>query len=506
MKKKLLKIAFLTAGITLCISPAASFAEENRTLPEEAPAAEALTERNDPAEETEPGEQAEEEESIPDISLEEEADSSINESAGEEPHETDPVEEVPVRAVFRTDAHVKYMDGSSDGLFYPQGGLSRAEAAKILYSLLNHSDEAAVREYVPFSDVEQNAWYAGYVKTMYEYGIISGYEDGTFRPDNKVTRAQFVKMIRPFVKTGAEETDLYMFSDVSETFWAAEPIAAVSAQGVIRGFEDGTFRPDDTVTRCQAAVILNRMLGRQADESVIYDYCKVRMYPDLSTDFWAYADIMEASVPHEYTADHRESWTSYIKEPTRMTAGYHVVNGALYYVDAQTGEFARSCSVDNHYFAYDGKYTTGNAHLDDMVRSVTRMATSAQMSQHQMLRAIFDYEVKNNVYLKQDLLEVGQTGWEEAYAVPFFERGKGNCYSFAAAFYYLAKNIGYDPKAVSGLVGSNRRPHGWVEIQLDGTVYIYDTELTMAKRKAGYSSIDLFEMTYKNAVYIYAKS
>ncbi len=93
---------------------------------------------------------------------------------------------------------------------------------------------------------------------------------------------------------------------------------------------------------------------------------------------------------------------------------------------------------------------------------------------------------------------------DRRYAVPMFQKHKGNCYSFAAAYYYLVKNIGYNPREVAGLVGHNRRPHGWIEIDIGGRTYIYDTELTMAKRRDGYNYY-LFEMTYGNAPFVYAK-
>lgn len=505
MKKNILKTALIIAGLALCMSPVMSFAEETEAADVET-TVEAFLEIRNP----ETGmDGALETASLDGVPLEDKEalieDNNGEEIQGEEFAGADAAPEVSVSVRLNTQEHLKYMDGSSNGLFYPDAGLSRAEAAKMLYSLLEQPEEGdLVREYDSFSDVKEDDWYAPYVKAMYRYGIMTGYADGSFQPQEKVTRAQFVKMLEPFVEKSGDISG--GFSDVSDDFWAAEAIAAVSECGVIFGYPDGTFRPYDTVTRGQAAVMLNRLLGRHGDENIIYDYNKVRMYPDLSTDHWAYADIMEASVPHEYAEDGGELWTSYTKEPTKMTPGYNVVNGALYYVDPVTADFVRSRTIENHYFAYDGKYTTGNQHLDDLVRGVTRTATTSQMTQHQMLRALFNYEVLHNTYLKRDLLEVGQIGWEEAYAVPFFENGKGNCYSFAAAFYYLAKNIGYDPKTVSGLVGHNRRPHGWVEIQLDGAARIYDTELTMAKRAAGNSGIDLFEMTYENAVYVYAKS
>lgn len=404
--------------------------------------------------------------------------------------------------------HVKYMDGKSDGLFYPDQAVTRADTAKIIYTLLDEpGTDDIVREPIDFTDVDKDSEYFEYINSMVEYGIINGYPDGTFKPDNKLTRAQFVKILLPFADITEEAYETKAsFKDVSEEHWAFKEISAASLTGIISGYSDGTFKPDNSITRAQAATILNRMLGRTADSNFIYSYDNVRMYPDLKTDYWAYADIMEASVPHEYTYDSKEVWSSAVKEKTVMKPGYNVVNGILYYVDENTGDFARSRSIENHYFAYDGKYTTGNEHLDNMMRSVTKSVVTNDMTQHQMLRALFDFEVNNYKYIMREKLSAGQTGWEESYAVPFFEKGKGNCYSFAAGFYYLAKNIGYDPNVVSGFVGHNRRPHGWVEINNNGTVYIYDTELTMAKHRDGQPDIDLFEMTYQNATYIYAKS
>lgn len=404
--------------------------------------------------------------------------------------------------------HVKYLDGKSDGLFYPNEAITRAEAAKIIYMLMDDPGaDDILKENIEFSDVNESSEYFQYIKSMVEYGIMNGYSDGTFKPDAKLTRAQFVKILVPFIEKDDKSSEIKVyFSDVPEEYWAFNEISVASLSNVISGYSDGTFRPNNYVTRAQTAVIINSMLGRTADGTIIYDYDNIRMYPDMGTDFWAYADIMEASVPHEYRYEGKEVWTYAVKERTVIKPGYNVINGILYYVDADTGDFARSCIVENHFFAYDGKYTTGNENLDTMIRNITKSTVNANMTQHQMLRALFNYEVKNYKYLAREKLSVGQTGWEESYAVPFFNKGKGNCYSFAAGFYYLAKNIGYNPKVVSGLVGHNRRPHGWVEININGITYIYDTELTMAKRRDGYSNIDLFEMTYRNAAFVYSKS
>lgn len=416
-----------------------------------------------------------------------------------------PESELKITVKLNKAEHVKYLDGKSNGMFYPNAALTRADAAKMLYILLDHpKTDDIVNTYVSFRDVDPNEWYAQYIKAMVEYGIMSGYDDGTFRPNGNVTRAQFVKMLAPFITQ--IDAGSKSFGDISADYWAYKEIMSASEAGVITGYSDGTFRPYGIVTRSQTSAVMNRLLGRHADGKIIYSYDNVRMYPDLSTDFWAYADIMEASVPHQYSINGGEVWTSVTKEKTAMSSGYHVIDGILYYVDSHTGDFARSRIVGGHYFSYDGKYTTGNAHLDSMVRNITKAHTNSNMTQHQMLRALFNYEVKSYTYLSREKLYVGQKGWEESYAVPFFEKGKGNCYSFAAGFYYLAKNIGYDPNTVSGLVGHNRRPHGWVEIKINGVAHIYDPELTMAKRRDGYRNMDLFEMTYKNAIFVYAKS
>ena len=132
-----------------------------------------------------------------------------------------------------------------------------AEAAKMLYSLLKQPEEGdLVREYDSFSDVKEDDWYAPYVKAMYRYGIMTGYADGSFQPQGKVTRAQFVKMLEPFVEKSGDISG--GFSDVSDDFWAAEAIAAVSECGVIFGYPDGTFRPDDAVSYAEMGAMFLR--------------------------------------------------------------------------------------------------------------------------------------------------------------------------------------------------------------------------------------------------------
>lgn len=399
--------------------------------------------------------------------------------------------------------HTRYMNGSSDGLFHPDSALTRSEAAQIIYSLLDNVPEEAAENENTFGDVTSDAWYAPAVNVLSACGIMQG-SDGQFRPSAHITRAEFITMLSNFYPEEEMAAEV-SFSDVTESFWGYDAVIRASQKGWITGYSDGTFRPNNTLTRAEAAVILNRVLGRNADSATIGSAAGIRLFPDLDKSHWAYEAVMEAAISHEYSlSGGAETWTSFVREKTVLSPGTHVIDGILYRVSEESGDFVRNAYVDGHWYDANGRYITGNAELDSLMRAATRACTSQGMTQHQMLQAAFNYMVNNYTYLTRPILATGAVGWTEEYAVPMFQKHKGNCYSFAAAYYYLAKNIGYNPREVAGLVGHNRRPHGWIEIDIAGNTYIYDTELTMAKRRDGYNYY-LFEMTYRNAPFVYSK-
>lgn len=454
--------------------------------------------------------------------------------SGEISEEKDEIlEPVTVTVKLNSTEHIKYMNGSSDGKFHPGSALTRAEAAQMIFSLLDEPSEADIVRDITFRDVSSGKWYEPAISALAKYGVMNG-SNGQFRPEAKITRAEFVKVLSSFYMT-AEDTasglsentgtvtgdsagqgaDLAenegeaaafrSFADVSTDFWGHDVILFAAQRGWINGYADGTFRPENTLTRAEAAVILNRVLGRTGDSEEILTAEGIRMFPDVDESHWAYIHIMEASIGHEYTQEEgAEKWTSFTEEKTVLRPGTHVIDGVLYYVDAAAGDFVRNQYVDGHWYDENGKFTTGNAELDSYMRAATAACVNQQTTQHQMLRDTFDYVVNNFTYRAKEKLETGATGWTEAYAVPMFQTHKGNCYSFTAVHYYLIKNIGYNPREIAGLVGNNRRPHGWIELDIDGVTYIYDAELTMAKRAAG-QKYDLFEMTYENAPFLYAK-
>jgi hypothetical protein len=239
-----------------------------------------------------------------------------------------------VAELLNTDEHIAYISGYSNGMFRPNNSMTRAEAAQMIYTLLR--DQTV--EQSSFPDVGTR-WYATAVGTMAGLGILQGYADGTFRANNAITRAEFVAMVvNCDTITGGEVP----FSDVSSDSWAAPYIATAAANGWITGYPDGTFHPNEKITRAQAVTILNKVLGRTPD-AAISSKKDVKSFYDVFTDTWAYANIVEASTTHSFELqEETEVWTDYEPDADRPTASKWVKDGSsLYYLDASTGKFLR---------------------------------------------------------------------------------------------------------------------------------------------------------------------
>lgn len=185
--------------------------------------------------------------------------------------------------------HESYMSGEEGARFYPDRAMTRAEMAQVLYNLL--------ASYPPvtggsFSDVSDSAWYATAVNTLVELDVLSGYGDNTFRPNNAVTRAEFVTAVcKCFdsLSTGSAG-----FSDVSG-HWAEGFINQAVAEDWISGFPDGTFRPDESIQRCQVTAILNKALERTG--SGFAADAGTQEFVDVPSSHWAYEHIAEAADP-----------------------------------------------------------------------------------------------------------------------------------------------------------------------------------------------------------------
>ena len=204
-----------------------------------------------------------------------------------------------------TDKHNAFLSGYPDGSFQADKNMTRAEVAQMFYALLLDKNVTITKT---FSDVEDDAWYATAVNTMASLGMLGGYPDGTFRPDAPITRAEFAAIALAFAYDPASASCSY--TDVSANAWYYTYVAQATTYGWIGGYPDGSFRPNNSITRAEVAVIVNNMLGRNADESYIdRNADKLVSFVDLSKNHWAYYTIMEATNTHDYTtSSNGESW------------------------------------------------------------------------------------------------------------------------------------------------------------------------------------------------------
>ncbi len=166
-----------------------------------------------------------------------------------------------------------------------------------------------------YRDIPVNAWYGGYIKYLTNYGVLFGYEDNTFRPNDKITRAEFTVMaVRFFEAYGdgnSEIVEKYTgFDDLSSGYWAAEYIKDAAIHGWIQGYGDGSFHGERKITRAEVVTIVNRLLGRVADEEYINDNIRrLNTFTDMYKKHWAYYDVMEAANAHTATFAPDESWS-----------------------------------------------------------------------------------------------------------------------------------------------------------------------------------------------------
>jgi len=213
-----------------------------------------------------------------------------------------------------TEEHIAYVHGRDTGNFDADDYVTRAEVSAMFSRLIVKKMVFLDGSESTFSDVKDGEWSTPYIKYLSKVDIVEGYEDGTFRPHNNITRAEFATIASRFfeLEDGADNT----FSDVADNHWAKEYIDSAVIKGWLIGYEDGTFRPDQPIKRSEAVTIINRMLNREADKEYIKaNYEDVLTYPDLAESHWAYYEILEASNWHDHKVENNvETWTDIFYE------------------------------------------------------------------------------------------------------------------------------------------------------------------------------------------------
>ncbi len=213
-----------------------------------------------------------------------------------------------VSSLLNTTDHNAYLRGYSAERFGPEDAMTRAQAAQLFYGLLKDREVPIT---VTFTDVPADAWYKNAVETLASLGIVSGVGDGRFIPDRPITRAEFLVIAMRFATPPDGEAKT--FSDVHESDWFYEAVTDASRYGWVQGSADGSFGPYHLVTRAQATVIVNRMLGRSADRTFIDTHPDLQTFQDVPPTHWAYYDICEAVNGHDYEkTGQQERWTALI--------------------------------------------------------------------------------------------------------------------------------------------------------------------------------------------------
>ena len=196
-----------------------------------------------------------------------------------------------------TEDHYAYIVGYEDGTVRPEGDITRAEVATIFFRLLtDESRDEYWSQTNDYIDVAEGDWYNNAVSTLSKAGILNGYEDGSFQPNGNITRAEFATIAARFFEATYEGEDL--FPDI-EDHWARDYINQAAHAGIVNGYPNGTFQPQENITRAEAMTIVNRTLDRHPDAD--HFLADMITWPDNLESAWYYEQVQEATNSHEYT-------------------------------------------------------------------------------------------------------------------------------------------------------------------------------------------------------------
>ena len=347
---------------------------------------------------------------------------------------------------------------------------------------------------------------AGSMTPWLEYDAL-----GRIFPDEPVTGAELARGLAALFAQGAEFPDMVE----RDTVTASELAAAL--EGYFLPDELTGIEGDEPLTRLESARIIVSLGGfaAPAPESA--------PAPDLAADTPGAAELMlcaDSEGMKSYTPGPAiiEGYFYYVDESGLFVTdaevdglyygedgrcasedfepGFVNISGYLYCVDSE-GRFVLDAEAGGLYFGPDGRYTSGNTELDALVAEVLEPICAENETREDMLYAAYCYARDEFEYLRRNYYNIGATGWAADEAYTMFSTGRGNCYNYAAAFWALARGLGYDAIAVAGTLGWDYESHGWVDIyDEDGNRLTYDCETEMAYRRDGEYGKDMFAMPW----------
>ena len=382
---------------------------------------------------------------------------------------------------FETEAHITYLDTGENGLLNPGGSVSMRDLVLAFYRLLNTDSSGSGR----FTDVpEEDPCYeaAAYLKDI---GVLTGKR---LHPDERVTNGEFLKLLCAFYP---QREGAFLFQDLD----AGSPLypcyCTAAANGWITSGSLVRARTDEPLTRGEFTRIMNRVLHRDGVRHLLPEQTGTML--DVVPGGEYYDDLVEAAIPHEYRMEGQEEiWTD--SEPLPVHEPGFFFSGVRLHCIAEDGSPVVGDAQGGLMFNLNGEITTGDPALDARLWEILENTISPEsMTREEMLRAVYDYVVQNFSYIYGHMYAFGAGGWAEKEAWRMLTDHGGNCYCYAALFYELARFVGYDAVLYSGRVsgeqydfrdydgnvvyaGERSTPHAWVEIEIDGELYLFDAE------------------------------
>ena len=301
-------------------------------------------------------------------------------------------------------------------------------------------------------------------------------ENGFVHPDDPLTRealAAALQALAPseevYESIALPEEETVTAEDLRSVLDGYFPAAELDA-----AFADGA---EGELTRLAFAQRMNALLGRHSGEILVFLHAQP-VPKDLDLEDPLMGDLLEAVLAHKTSELGSPMAEAVYKMP--WIPGYHMNCGYTYYAD-ENGDLLMDGMLGDLYFGPDGRYTCGDGELDATVAQVLFGIVKAapDKGRDDWLYDAFEYSRDNFWYAGKLILDVGATGWEEEAAKEMFAKGHGNCYHYAAVYCVLARGLGYEAEGVSGLAMELVEPHGWVSMEFDGEVFIFDPQTAM---------------------------
>lgn len=318
-------------------------------------------------------------------------------------------------------------------------------------------------------------------------------ENGFLRPDDLLTADDLYFALHALAVPGAERYFPGLYTGTAKV--SGTELREVMAHFFPENAVQEAF-PDE-VTRAAFAQGMLKLLNRSCEEKQATD---AALPKDIYSDRADRAVLLESCMPH--THDNTGTTWSELELPAPYEPGFVNIDGWLYYVK-EDGYFLKDEQLGELYFGADGRYTSGDSELDQMVaeRIAKFFEENPDKTRFEILRVAYDHCVGNYEYLRRNIYGKGHTGWEIEDAKVMFESGLGNCYNFAAIFWALARGLGYEAYGIAGNCTGSVQPHGWVQISFDGEPYFFDPEWHYDYIHDGRPVKDMFMIAMEDAWY-----